>query len=346
LTDGHRAEAHINKVVRASEQAAALTQQMLAYSGHGHFSIRPLNLNDLLKNHANLWRAALSHRVTLQLDLTPELPMIDADASQIQQMVLNLLLNAAQASGQAGIITISTAPRQIRGTERRYWQFTGQPLEAGDYLSLKVSDGGGGIPAGYLSHIFDPFFTTKEEGRGLGLAAVLGIVRGHNAGLAVYNRDGSANGGATFEILFPVSRRVSGASRNGGAAASGRRDGQGYVLVIDDEEMVLEAVADILVLEDISVLKANSGPEGLDMYRQHADKIELVLLDLSMPGMSGAETYQQLRQLDPNLRVLLSSGYDASNIGVHFDEDGPSGFLQKPYTVSALLDAVGRHLPD
>jgi len=150
--------------------------------------------------------------------------------------------------------------------------------------------------------------------------------------------------GAVFEILFPVSRHFERDSERGHTIY---RDGgrfQGAVLVIDDEVMVREAVADILMMDDIPVILANSGQEGLDVYRQRGGEIELVLLDLSMPGMSGEETYRRLREIDPQARVLISSGYSAGDVAIHFDDDGPAGFLQKPYSVTTLLDGVRQHL--
>ena len=350
LGDSDRARSHVQKVVHAAEQAAELTQQMLAYSGRGHFTVRRVDLNALISEHVNLWQAAISQRVQLQLDLAPAVPTIETDSSQIQQMILSLILNAAEATSQAGRIILRTTVKEVGENERRYWQYTGRPVTAGNYLSLEIIDEASGISPENLSHIFDPFFTTREQGRGLGLAAVLGIVRGHDAGIAVRNNsaahglspageDQQRTGGTTFEIIFPISTA---ASDNSPSTIHQLKSGT--VLLIDDEAMVREAVTDILALENIALLEAEDGFQGLDLYREHAADVELVLLDLSMPKMSGAETFRQLRQINPDVRVVLSSGYSAGDAFTQFDGEGPAGFLQKPYSVSALIDEVRRHL--
>jgi CheY-like chemotaxis protein len=251
-------------------------------------------------------------------------------------MVLNLVLNGAEAMGQSGRLTLRTDLVELEGDEAHYWRYTGRPLEAGPYIRLEVSDEAGGIARQDLAHIFDPFFTTKEQGRGLGLAAVLGIVRGHKAGLAVR---GNSRGGTTFEVLFPVS-----AGKIAGSPRSGQQMEGGAVLVIDDEEIVREAVTDILALEDIDVLSAEDGYQGVALYRAYSSDVQLILLDLSMPGLSGEETYHQLRELNPDVRIILSSGYSAGEVARQFQEDGPAGFLQKPYSVTTLVEEVRRHL--
>lgn len=366
LSSNEPARDHLQKVVNAAQQASDLTQQMLAYSGRGHFSIRRMNLNNLIKDHVELWQAAASHRVRLQLELASSLPPIEGDAGQLQQMILNLILNGAEAR-TSGDVTLRTGILETSDSLgnsdiceqsdvlRRYAQYTGRPLEPGAYVELEIIDEATGIPAEDLPHIFDPFFTTKEQGRGLGLAAVLGIVRGHKGGLIVRNNN---HGGATFAILFPVAGVAppdEDAQTKVGAHAATHDDaaptdddgetGQGTVLVIDDEDYVREAVSDILLLEDIAVLAAEDGYKGLDLYREHSADVDLVLLDLSMPGMDGEETYRRLRLIDPQVRVLLSSGYSASDLASQFEAEGALGFLQKPYSVTTLVDEVRRHLP-
>ncbi|MFW6097263.1 MAG: hybrid sensor histidine kinase/response regulator, partial [Chloroflexota bacterium] len=369
LAPGDPTREHLQKVVGAAQQASDLTQQMLAYSGRGHFAIQSMDLNALIEDQAELWQAAVSHRVPLQLALAPSLPLIDGDAGQLRQMILNLILNGVEARS-SGRVTLRTELVETSDFSEKsdvygesdvlhaYSQFTGRPLDPGAYVKLEVIDEATGISAHELPHIFDPFFTTKEQGRGLGLAAVLGIVRGHKAGLLVRN---NRHGGATFEILFPAQAiPTRDAHTDGRAHESSQADPQGQttpadgngatheslVLVIDDETHVREAVTDILLLEDIPVMAAEDGYQGIDLYRQHRTDVELVLLDLSMPGMDGEETYRRLRQIDPQVRVLLSSGYSASDIAKHFEAEGAVGFLQKPYSVTTLVDEVRRHLKE
>jgi PAS domain S-box-containing protein len=332
------ARPHVQKAVQAAEQAAELTEQMLAYSGRGHFSIRVLNLNELIEDNVDLFRAALSRQVQLTVQAASGLPAIEADPDQIRQLIVNLVMNGAEASGsEAGRVTVETDVRDLCGDEAHYWQYTGRPLRPGTYVSLEVRDAGAGMSPETLAHIFDPFFTTKEQGRGLGLASVLGIVRGHKGGVAVRSDVGQ---GTSIEVLFPASSEAVPTPPD----PSEEEMGEGLVLVIDDEDMVREAVEDILSMEDIGVVTAEGGAEGLDAYRQHAPHVRLVLLDLSMPEMSGEETLRRLRQIDPGVRVVLSSGYSAGEMKQRVDAEVPAGFLQKPYSITTLLEEVKKHL--
>ncbi len=341
------ARAHIEKVVRAAEQASLLTNQMLAYSGRGHFTVQAMDLNRLVEDSLQFLRAAVPRHITLDLNLAPSLPVVEMDPVQMQQLLLALTVNGAEATEeQAGRIVIATDVKQFgeNGQNKdRYSRYTGQSLSAGSYVRLRVQDFGYGIEEEAQSRIFDPFFTTKEQGRGLGLAAALGIARGHNAGLAVSSKVGV---GTTIELLLPVCKGqctevidVRPPNRNATR-----------VLVIDDEEMVREAVTDILSMENIEVLTAENGARGIETYQRHAGDIGLVLLDLSMPGMSGEETFRRLRRVDDNVRVLFSSGYSADEMPM-LDlangawEKGLVGFLQKPYSLKTLVDTVKQHLP-
>jgi signal transduction histidine kinase len=338
------ARAHIEKAVQAAEQASLLTNQMLAYSGRGHFTVQTTDLNSLVEDSLQFLRTAVPRHVTLDLNLTSSLPVVEVDPMQMKQLLLALALNGAEAMGeQGGRIVIATGVKQLDQDVNRYSRYTGQSLNAGSYVLLSVQDFGHGIEEEALSRIFDPFFTTKEQGRGLGLAAALGIARGHNAGLAVSS---AAGAGTTFELLLPVC---------GGACATVRdapssKHNATQVLVIDDEEMVREAVTDILSMENIEVLTAENGVRGVETYRKHARDIGLVLLDLSMPGMSGEETFRRLRRVDDGVRVLFSSGYSADETSLFNQtsgtrEKGLVGFLQKPYSLTTLVDTVKQHLP-
>lgn len=341
LAEQHPAHAHVSKVVQAAEQAASLTRQLLAYSGGGQFTVQPVRLNILIQESVELFKVALPKQIVLAFDLADGLPLIEADTGQLQQVLMNLLINAAEAIGdQAGRIDVQTAVRRITEKDTNFWRYTDQPLAPGNYVSLRVKDDGAGMEPENIVKIFDPFFTTKFTGRGLGLAAVLGIVRGHQGGLSVTSRPES---GTVFELLLPTSMQTEG-SHSQPEVTKEDTAVTGLVLVIDDERAVREAVADILELEEIGVLTAASGDEGIALYRAHASEIDLVMLDLSMPGKSGRETFKALQALDPNVRIMLSSGYSEADATKGFASPPLVGFLQKPYRLDTFVQKLQKFL--
>jgi PAS domain S-box-containing protein len=341
LSADSTARSSVEKAVKAAERAADLTRQLLAYSGRGQFEIVALDLNQLIEENLHLFELAVSKQVRLVPHLAEALPVIEADAGQMQQVIMNLILNAAEAIGdRPGTVEVRTGLQIVgegSGTIRSY---TGDVLALGRYVRLEVVDDGSGMDADTLSKIFDPFFSTKFTGRGLGLAAVLGIVRGHQGALEVSSQGQS---GTTFRLFFPVAH----APQTGGdkpALETAVNPGQGMVLVIDDEELVLEAARDILELEGIGALTAASGTAGVALYQARQAEIHLVILDLSMPGIDGQETFRRLRQVNPEVQVVLSSGYSQYETGRRFEGQGLSGFLQKPYAIETFLQEVRRHL--
>lgn len=341
LPAGSPARSSVEKAVKAAERAADLTRQLLAYSGQGQFKIVPLNLNDLIEENLHLFELAVSRQVRLIPRLAPGLPFIEADAGQMQQVIMNLILNAAEAIGdRPGTVVVQTDLQLVRAEGDVIRSYTGGVLAPGRYVRLQVIDDGSGMDGETLSKIFDPFFTTKFTGRGLGLAAVLGIVRGHQGALEVSSQ---GNSGTTFRLYFPVGNPPR-TGKGETAAEPAVEPGQGMVLVIDDEELVLEAARDILALEGITALTAASGADGVALYQAHQADIPVIILDLSMPGMDGQETFRQLRQINPDVKVILSSGYSQYETGRRFEGQGLAGFLQKPYTIETLLQEVRRHL--
>ncbi len=340
LSPGHAAYAHIEKAVKAAERAAELTRQLLAYSGRGQFALERLDLNTIIMENRHLLEVAVPPKVTLTLNLGKNLPLIDADPGQMQQVVMNLILNAAEAfEERPGTILVNTKPVTILAQNNPFWHLTNQEVVDGDYVLISVQDDGVGMDAETLDRIFDPFYTTKFTGRGLGLAAVLGIVRGHQGGLHV---ESQPNVGTTFEIVFPVSSTQIAAPSEESVDYSAA---SGVVLVIDDEAPVLEAVQDILELQGIETLTAANGRLGVQTYQAHQDRIDLVLLDWSMPEMNGAETLEALVAINPDVRVILTSGYSETEIAdkSHFEQ--LAGYLQKPYSLATLTDEISRHLP-
>jgi len=328
--------AELEKVVEAGERAATLTRQLLAYAGKGRFVIEPLNLSEAVQKISNLIRSSISKTAELRLRLDHNLPPIDGDAAQIQQLVMNLVINGAEAIGadQHGTVVVETSVKEV---DRDYLQQTFGPTEVtpGRYVMLEVSDTGCGMDEATVSRIFDPFFTTKFSGRGLGLAAVMGIVRGHKGALRVYSAPGK---GSSFKLLFPASKNEAPGSEPSVVLAD--LTGEGTILDIDDEEMLRELVKSALTHYGYTVLLAQNGQEGLEIVRKYRTAISLILLDMTMPVMSGEETLRRLKQIEPDIPVILCSGYHEVEFEQLFALQGMEDFIQKPFTAQHLAEHV------
>jgi PAS domain S-box-containing protein len=339
LAEGSEEHRHVLKAMAAAERAAVLTKQMLAYCGRGHFEIRATDLNELVRQNISLLGAALPKNVTLEGRYDEAIPPIAADTGQLQQVVMNLIMNASEAIGaRPGHVTVSTSVRDLTSGNLSVRSPTGEPLVPGRYVALDVRDDGAGMDETMLSRIFEPFFTTKSTGRGLGLAATQGIVRGHRGGLRVESAPGT---GTTFTLLFPASLESSDERRRPDSASP-----RALVLVVDDEEAVREVINAVLEEGGFDTLVAKDGATAIQLFRDNGAHIGLVLLDLSMPGLSGEQTFEELRRLDPTVRVLLSSGYSEAEATRRFVGRGLAGFIQKPYRPEQLVDAVSRALRD
>ena len=253
---------------------------------------------------------------------------------------MNLIINASEAIGEkSGVVTVSTGVIQA---ERSYLSETylDENLPEGYYVSLEVADTGCGMDEQTQQKIFDPFFTTKFTGRGLGLAAVLGIVRGHGGALKI---DSQPQRGSTFKVLFPASRQPVEESV-GPSATEQEWRGSGVILAVDDEETIRIAAKKILERQGFTVLTAEDGLEALEIFRSRADEIVAVLLDLTMPRLDGEETLRELRRIRPEVRVILSSGYDEEETANRFAGKGLAGFVQKPYGIRPLVEKIRQAL--
>jgi CheY-like chemotaxis protein len=318
-----------------------LTKQLLAYSGKGKFVIQPINLARLVQEMSHLLGVSVSKKVSFITKLQDDLPAIEADAVQMQQVVMNLITNASEAIGdQAGRITVRTGCAHVN---RDYLADTyfDEDLPEGEYVFLEVSDTGCGIDAETKRRIFDPFFTTKFTGRGLGLAAVLGIVRGHHGAINLYSEVGH---GTTFKVLLPSSEKKVSQDRMGEMERNRNWRGAGIILVIDDEEGVRIVAKSALEKAGFTILTAQDGREGLQIFHRRAGEIAAVLLDMTMPHMSGDEVYRELVRARPDVPVILSSGYNEQDATSLFVGKGLAGFIQKPYQPMALIDKVRRTL--
>ncbi len=338
LPEDSLARPHIQKAVSAAERAADLTQQLLAYSGQGQFLVAPIDLNALIQENLHLLDVALPKEVELRMQLTQPLPVVQADKGQMQQVVMNLIINAVEAmEGQPGVVIVTTGVEAITPEQVELWQYKDQSQPSGRYVYLQVTDNGCGMDAETRSRIFDPFFTTKFTGRGLGLAAVLGIVRGHKGGLQMESEPGK---GTTFRLFFPAAevKAITGLPQAAAALAE-----TGLVLIIDDDAPVREAVADILALVGWQAIQAESAEAGIALYRENWTDTALVLLDLSMPGMGGVEVSSALHQINPDVSLVLCSGYGHLEAMRRFAHMPVQAFLQKPFTADRLLEVVQRY---
>lgn len=326
----------IQQIESSAQRAAELTNQMLAYSGRGAFIIRPLNLFRLVEEVGRLLSASISKNAMLRLHCEPDLPMMVGDSAQLHQVIMNLITNASDALGEnAGVISLSvtTVTADHVYLAKSYLD---DSLPAGRYVCLEVSDTGCGMDKETLARIFDPFFSTKFTGRGLGLAAVLGIVRGHKGAIRVYSEPGQ---GTTFKVLFPVKadEAASAAARAKDRVELAEWTGEATVLLVDDEETARSVAREVLTDRGFTVLLASNGREAVETFAAYGDEISAVILDLTMPVMDGKAAFEKIKELRPNARVILSSGYTEQDVTTRFTGRSPDAFIQKPYTVRELL---------
>jgi len=328
---------HLTGIAKATHRAADLTRQMLAYSGKGKFLVESLDLSCLIEEIDHLISAAVSKKAAVEYHLAQNLPAVEADATQIRQLVMNLIANAGEAIGESsGTIAISTGAMEC---DRAYLEqsYLDEDLPAGTYVYVVVSDTGSGMDDETRAKIFDPFFTTKFTGRGLGLAAVLGIVRGHHGAIKVAS---APQRGTTIRVLFPACRPAASVLSSAEVEAAGWEGGQGTVLLVDDEEAVLTVAKGMLEALGFEVLSAADGRQAVEVFRRRAEEIRLVLLDMAMPRMDGEETFCEIRRIHPEARVLLSSGYNEQTATNRFAGRGLAGFIQKPYRLAALREKI------
>ena len=327
---------NIKKIETSAQRAAELCSQLLAYSGKGRFVVQPVNLNHIVEEMTHLLEISISKKAVLKYNLTKNLPAVNADITQMRQIIMNLIINASDAIDErSGIITITTGAMEC---DKEYLTetFLDDELEQGVYIYLEVSDTGHGMDEETKNKIFDPFFSTKFTGRGLGLAAVLGIMRGHKGAIKVYSELGK---GTTFKILLPSSTKNAAALSKLAPAVNGWQ-GKGTILVADDEETIRAVGRETLEHAGFKVITATDGRDALNKFKKHVDEIVLVLLDMTMPHLSGEEVFREMRRVRPSVKVVLSSGYNEQDATNGFVGKGLAGFLQKPYKPQKLIDTV------
>jgi nitrogen-specific signal transduction histidine kinase/CheY-like chemotaxis protein len=337
------ARRNLEEITIAARRAADLSLQMLAYAGKAIFILERVGLPELVEAMAHALNTAISKKAILTLNLESGLPPIEADPSQIRQIVMNLVTNASEAIGdRSGVITVSVGrtrcdEESLQKTELR------DDLPPGLYVHLEVTDTGIGMDEKTRSRIFEPFFSTKLTGRGLGLAAVLGIVRSHKGAVMVSSDPGK---GTTFKILFPALTDAEDATRSPDSSSLADWRGKGTILLVDDEESLIALGARMLDHLGFTVLTAANGLEAVELYRERGREIDLVLMDLTMPRMDGAKAFGELLRLNPDVCVVLASGYAEDDVSSRFEGDWPAGIIRKPYTLAKLRETLAGLLPE
>jgi CheY-like chemotaxis protein len=318
-------------IVKQVQSGSKLTNQLLGYARKGRYEVKPIQVNQLVEETSKAF-GRTRKEITIHRELADDLFPIEGDLGQMEQVLMNLLVNAADAMPQGGDIflkTINIPYGDIRGK-----LYNPKP---GDYVLLTVSDTGMGMDPKTLDRIFEPFFTTKELGRGtgLGLASVYGIIKGHAGYVDVESKEGR---GTIFKIYLPASN---GEVQKTIIEPDHIIKGTGTILLIDDEEMVLEVGERFLIVMGYQVLTAREGREAIEIYKKHRDTIDLVLLDIIMPNMKGGEVFDQLKEINPEVKVLLLSGYSIDGEASKILERGCSGFIQKPFDMNQLSQSIG-----
>ncbi len=328
---------YLDSVIVSANRASDLTRQLLAYSGRSTLAPEPTDMEALIQEMRDLLQVTLGENVTLRCDFEPDLPHVEVDATQIRQVIMNLITNASDAIGdQRGKIQIVVRsfegqPRGLAGA------MAAENLPEGHYVQIQVQDDGCGMSEKTLAKIFDPFFTTKEHGRGLGLSACLGIVSSHHGSLGIESRTGS---GTTFRVLLPASSRRSLPAQAEESPAV--TPGRGTLLVVDDEPLVQDVARRMLTRLGFAVVTALSGREAVRMFRQLSHELDGVLMDVSMPEMDGIEAAAQMERINPSIPITLMSAFDREESLANVGELEIAGFLSKPFSTRELLVALAK----
>ena len=338
LSEDAAAREKVVEIERAAVRASELTDQMLAYAGKSKFDIKPINLNNLVEEMGHLLETVISKKATVTYDFAGDLPAIKGDPVQVRQIVMNLITNASESLADTpGAIKVSTGVVMV-DHEFLSSAYVAQDLLPGEYVCLSVEDTGCGMDESTAQRIFDPFFTTKFTGRGLGLAAVLGIVRGHGGAIALNTTPGR---GSSFRVLFPAQEASTKASGSTDVAQpAGQWRGEGAILVVDDEPGVRAVARTILERWGFEPVLAKDGAEGVDLFNRQPDHFRAVLLDLTMPGMNGLEVFEEIRRCCPRTPIILMSGYSEEDAASRFPQEGLQGFIHKPFQPAQLIEQI------
>lgn len=338
LEESSPISSYLHNIEAGSQRAAELCKQMLAYSGKGKFVVAVIDMNQMVEEITRLMEVSIHKGVVLKFHLAENLPMIEADAAQLQQIMMNLIINASESiEGKSGVVSLSTGVMSADASYLRNNKMDEEVALPGRYVYLEVSDTGSGMNEKTQRKLFDPFFTTKFTGRGLGMSAVLGIVRGHKGTIKCYSEQGK---GSTFKVLFPCSDKLIPNAPKVKQSTQVLSKLSGTALIVDDEQTIQEVAGMILEEMGFTLLKASDGEQGVALFRQHQEEIKLVLLDMTMPKMDGVEAFREIQRIRPGAKVILSSGYNEQDATNRFAGKGLAGFIQKPYLPNALQKIV------
>ena len=325
----------VNSIERTAEQAAELTKQLLGFARRGKYQVKPINCNALIQDLIQFLGRTIDKRITLQVELDPQLHLIEGDEAQLQQSLINICLNARDAMPSGGTLKLVTR-NQVLSQEiylnQRGWK-------EGDYVRITLSDTGTGIPQEIQAQIFEPFFTTKEPGRGtgLGLSMVYGIIQNHGGYIDLKSEPEQ---GTTFELFLPSITGAVITEESPVLHPTVTAKGSETILIVDDEDIIRQLGADILEDVGYKVILATRGEEAIRLYQQQGKDIDLVVLDVVMPGMGGKETFRKLKEINPKIKVLLSSGYSTDGEVGEILKEGVEGMVQKPYKDEELIEKV------
>jgi signal transduction histidine kinase/ActR/RegA family two-component response regulator len=335
---------YLSSIEKASHQAADLALQMLAYSGRGQFVVGAINLNELIVKNSQMMKVSISKNAILHHVLAEDLPLFQGDPTQITQVIMNLVTNASEAAEDQNLTINLESGVMDCGRDflddscNNRYMICDEPLPVGQYVFIEVSDTGCGMDQKVVDKVFEPFFTTKFTGRGLGLAATLGIIRGHKGLIQVASMPGE---GTRIKVLFPVSSTVS-KSENTPQIANSQQHwrGHGTILLADDEELLRELGQTMLAKLGFNVLVTSDGQEALDKFKENAHDIVAVLLDLTMPRMNGLKAMQEIWDHKPGTKIILCSGYAETDVLKDFQETNHAGFLHKPYNLKQMTEQL------
>jgi signal transduction histidine kinase/ActR/RegA family two-component response regulator len=330
--------AHLETIERSALRAAELTSKLLAFARGGKYNVRPIDVNSVVDETLRLLRGSFDKSIMIEEALTKPLPSVEADAGQLQQVLMNLCVNARDAMPGGGRLVVRTTVLDEPDDFLRA-QPTIRPQK---YVCATVADSGVGIDRVIISRIFEPFFTTKEKGKGtgLGLATVYGIVKNHSGFIDVQSEIGT---GTTFTVYLPAVAEKAVSIDQGPRTARGGRE---TILIVDDEDMIRMLAKDLLGSKGYTVLEACNGPDALRMYAADGARIDLVILDMAMPGMDGREVFDRLKDQNPNVRTILSTGYAEDDRAREMMSQGVRAFVQKPYRAEEFAAAVRRVLDE